>query len=251
MAEFDSPRRRLKRAIQKAYEFHLGVAAFLKTPFHTRVVEVHEGTGCRLHKVKITAFPPDELTDLAYEAVEAFRSALDHTVHACGLLSGLSGRNLEQIKFPVTKDSSAFDRTVDDSCKGLRPEFIHFFRTTAAHPGGSAALCDLNLIRRQGHHRVIVPVGTAAAVRPGLGHMSTKKPEYVPAPVWDHTNHELVFLAECPSGSFGYAFEISFSIVFGEVEGASRANVFDFLLEAGQAVEDVVNGAEALAAKLK
>ena len=87
MEEFESPRRRLRQGIRKAHQFHTGVTNFLKSNFHSNVIEFNAECKCNLHKLKVHTFPPDQLTDIVYEAIDAFRSALDQTAYACGLLS--------------------------------------------------------------------------------------------------------------------------------------------------------------------
>lgn len=250
MNEFESPHRRLKQAIRKSHQFHIEMTEYLKAQFHSRVIEVHPETGCKLHKVKVVRFPADDLTDLAYEAIDAYRSALDHTAYACAVLSGLSGKALERVYFPVSRDPAQFENSIATACQGLHPDIVDLFRSFKAFPGGNDALSELNLIRRQGHHRLIVPVGTAGSVRPGLGSMSRTRPEYIPGPIWDQKNHELVFRADCPSGSFGYDAHVSFDIVFGEVDAVAGKPVWPFLLNAAEAVDRVVRDAEAKAEEI-
>lgn len=241
MEEFESPRRRLKQGIQKTHQFLLAKKSYFNSDYHSEVVEFIEEYKCNLHKLKIHTFPPDEITDLVYEAIEAFRSTLDQTAYACAVLSGNTGKTLTKVYFPISNDPDQFENRVTQACSSLHPEIQDLFSSFKAYPGGNDALNELNLIRRQGYHRVIVPVGTLGTVKPGLGSMSATRPEYIPAPVWDKENHELVYKAECPSGTFGYNAEVKFDIAFGEVDGVSGKPVWNFLLSVAEAVDEVVN----------
>lgn len=250
MDEFGSPHRRLKQAIQKSHRFYTGLTDFLRSDFHSVVVEFDPRTGCDLHKCKLQKFPPDELTDLVYEAIEALRSALDHTAYACALLSGVTGKKLERVAFPISRDPEQFESSIASACQEIHPEIVNLFREFSAYPGGNEVLVQLNLIRRQAHHRVIVPVGTAGEVHPGLGSITATRPEYIPAPIWDGEKHEMVFRADCPSGSFGYNAQVSFDLVFGKVDGVSGRPVWPFLISAAEAVDKVVRDTEVEARRL-
>lgn len=247
MKEFESPRKRLLQAIRKAQHFQIESAAFLKSNFHSIIVESDPGSGCTVRKLKITKFPPDNVTDLAYDTIETLRSCLDHVATACAILSGVCEKQLERVLFPISNDAAKFEDSIARSCKGIHHEIVGLFRSFKAHPGGNETLLQLNQIRKQGYHRFIVPVGTVGHVKPGLGGMHGKRPAYTPGPIWDGKNNEMIYEAWDANGHFGFNAEMTFDTAFGEVAAVAGKSVWTFLLDAAEAVEKVVNDSEAKA----
>ena len=221
---------------------------FFKSDYRTTVVERDAKTSCDLHKIKIVKFPSDDMTDIVYDAIDAFRSALDHTAYACAVLSGVTGKNLESISFPISRDPNKIESSIASGCQGIDPRIVDVFRSHKPYPGGNEPLANLNLIRRQGHHRIIVPVGALAAVQPGLASMSSKRPAYIPSPIWDSKNHELIYRSVDPNGGeFGYDAKVTFEIAFGKVDAVPGKPVWTFLLQTAEAVDSVVKESEAKA----
>jgi|GEM_PF-1224169 hypothetical protein len=248
MKEFESPNRQLRKAIRKSHQFHTMMTAFFKSDYRSTVVERDEKTGCDLHKVKIVKFPSDDMTDVVYDAIDAYRSTLDHTAYACAVLSGVSGKPLEAIAYPISRDPKKIESSIGSGCQGVHPDIVDLFRSHKAYPGGNDALAKLNLIRRQGHHRIILPVGAIASVEPGLASMSRKRPRYIPGPIWDRKKHEIVFRSVDPhGGEFGYDAKVTFDIAFGEVDAVAGELVWPFLIKTAEAVDRVVKETEAKA----
>lgn len=251
MDEFSSPNRQLKKAIRKTHQFYKMRKSYLESEICSTVVEFHPDTGCNLHKKRITTFPSDDMTDIVVDAVDAFRSTLEHVAYASATISGVSGKSLERINFPITKDPAKFEDTISRCCVGIDPRFVDVFRSHKPYPGGNDALSNLNLIRKQGYHRIIVPVAAIAEVKPDRASMRGKRPDYIPAPVWDGANHEITFISESPDGRFGYDAKLSFDITFGEVEGVAHMPVWTFLIETAEAVDAVVKEAEIVAESVR
>jgi len=218
------------------------IGAYLKSDYWAEVEQFDIETGCKLRKIKIIKFPPDEMTDLVYEIIQLQRSVLDQTVYVAGVLSGLTGKDLECLNFPVSTEA-AFDSCVDGRCKGLHPELKELFRSFQAHPAGNRSLFELNRIRRQGHHKFIEPVGTIADVEPGLASISDGYTGYIAAPVWDRKNHEIIFASEGKDGKFGYDAKATFHIAFGEVDAVGGKPVLEFLNGTHASVYEVLNSA--------
>lgn len=244
MNEFDSPIRRLKQAIRKSHQFYIMQKRYLESDYRSTVVEVDQKTGCELHKIKIIAFPDDLMTDLAYEAIETYRSVLDHVAYATAVLSGLEGPDLERIYFPMSKTVGGVENAIASGCRGIHPKIVELFRGYQADPGGDADLANLNLIRKQGYHRIIIPVGSIAQVEPGLASATNALPAYIPGPIWDSKNHELVFRARDANGEFGYNAKITFTIAFGEVDGVGGKPVWPFLLKTAKTVDRIIKETE-------
>ena len=78
---FHSAKRRVARARDHIHNLETGFRAFVDGKHEALVKEVdaEENT---IVKVKLTKPLPDELTDYAFEAIEALRSALDQAAFA-------------------------------------------------------------------------------------------------------------------------------------------------------------------------
>jgi len=219
---FSSPKRRLGRANHHIRTLERRFNAFFKKDPYIRAVEPHTDGVSEAHKIKLRRQLPTDLTDITYEALEALRSALDQTAYSIAVLC--KHPKPTNVHFPVTDDPAEFDNTVRGRCKGLSPEIVAVFRSFKAYPGGNDPLVALNRTRRQGFHRLIMPVGSAVAKATGMsGHLiggpDPRYPTYMPSLEWDSSKDEMVFGIVGPGGEFQYTLNFTFFVAFGEVEG--------------------------------
>lgn len=245
---FASPKRRLGRAKQHVRTLDAAFQRYFKKQPYVRVIEPHTDGFSQAHKIKIRRRLPDRLTDVAYEALEALRSALDQTAYAVAVLCGASRPDL--IHFPITDDPAQFESTIRGRCKDLPPDIVTLFRSFQAYPGGNDLLVALNRVRRQGFHRLLKPVGNGflAATGEGMilrGGSDAAYPTSVPNMVWDSEKDEMVYGIVGPGGEFGYKINFTFTISFGEVEGLAGAPVVPALRELANQVERIILATEA------
>jgi hypothetical protein len=67
---FASPKRRIARARQHTENIKTGVGTFFQSRPYAQVAE-RNARGFEEHEIKLTRPIPDEITDLAYEVIEA------------------------------------------------------------------------------------------------------------------------------------------------------------------------------------
>jgi hypothetical protein len=215
---FASPKRRITRARQHTENIKTGVSAFFQSHPYAQVAE-RNARGFEEHKIKLTRPIPDEITDLAYEAIEALRSALDQAVHPVAIACGV--KNPDHILFPVADNASDFENVLKGRMKGVPPDIVTLFRSFQPYQGGNELIWALNRVRRQGTHRLIMPVGTVSGGVVGNFQISSPMPLTVyDKPKWDSEKNEAIYAVTGPRSNLQYNFEIAFYIAFGQVEGA-------------------------------
>jgi hypothetical protein len=250
---FQSPKQRLGRAKHHIRNLERRFKTFFKKHPYIRAVEIHSDGVSKVHKVKMRRKLPNDLTDITYEALEALRSALDQTAYTIATLCNHPKPNT--VYFPMTDNPAEFENTVNGRCKGFPPEIISLFCSFKAYPGGNDLLVALNQTRRQGFHRLIVPVGSAvvhASSRGGwmVGGPDVRYPTYIPNLTWDSTKDEMIFGIVGPGGDFQYTFDFTFIVAFGEVEGLAGQSVVISLILMSREVERIISETERAARRI-
>jgi hypothetical protein len=193
----------------------------------------------------MTAQIPDKITDLAYEAIEALRSALDQAIYPISVACGAKRHDL--IHFPIANNATDFNDLLNGRLKELPPDTLALLRTFKTYRGGNDAIWGLNRIRRQASHRLIVPVGTASGGMMANDMTITSTNLKIRMPVWDRQKDEMTFLIASPGTELSYNFKVSFFIAFGPVEGLEGYPVIDTLVGIEREVERIVIDIESVA----
>jgi hypothetical protein len=241
---FASPKRRITRAGEHIQNLKSEVAAFFEAQPYARIVE-RNASGFDEHKVKLTRELPDRITDFAYETIEALRSSLDQATYAVAIACGSKRPDL--IHFPIADTPADFENVLNGRLKDFPPDILALFHSFEPYQTGNANLIwALNRVRRQGTHRLIVPVATVAGGME-IHDMSISRPLplTVPPPRWDSEKKEIVFAIVAPGSDLSYKLDLSFYITFGQVEGVAAAPVVETLEDMAAEVERVVLAIEA------
>lgn len=248
---FASARRRLARAKQHISDLQGHHDAFFEGIPYKHAVETN-AEGLKEHKVKLTAPIPDIITDLAYEAIEALRSVLDHAMHAIATACRVQRPDL--VLFPFADRATDLDNVIKGRTKDIHPDIVTYLRGLKPYNGGDQLLHALNSVRRQSIHRLIVPVGIRNS-----GNVTFRFDEGTQispvlrigksfgrnGPVWDSGKDELVYMVAAPTDHFKYDVVIALSIAFGpEVEGLAGKAVLEFFAHAVVKVERIVGDLE-------
>jgi hypothetical protein len=246
---FASPKRRIARARQHTENIKTGVGTFFQSRPYAQVAE-RNARGFEEHKIKLTRPIPDEITDLAYEVIEALRSALDQAVHPVAIACGVKRPDL--IHFPMADNATDFENVLKGRVKDLPPDIVALFRSFQPYQGGNELIWALNRVRRQGTHRLIVPVGTVNGAVVGNFQQSSPLPLTVyTTPKWDSEKDEVIYAVTGPHSNLQYKFEIAFYIAFGQVEGALASEaVIETLEDMAAEVERLVLAIEAESRRL-
>jgi hypothetical protein len=209
---FRSPKQRLARAQEKIAELKAAVEAFVKSEPYARVVDIEPGSGIELHKIKLTKSPPDLLTNLTVEIIEALRSVLDQVGFACATLAGKA--NAKKAYFPFADTSAQLADVIKGRCRDLPDEIATLFRSYMPYAGGNDTLWAMNKIR-QGTHTVLVPIGTATGgfvINRGL----IAGPASILFPTWDSEQNEMIFGRVEPGGQLNLDSDFTLYIAFGK-----------------------------------
>jgi hypothetical protein len=253
---FKSPRRRLARAKEHILDIKSRQGSFFQSKPFKRVVETNSD-GLREHKIKLTSDIPDKITDLAYEAVEALRSALEQAIYAIATAGKVTHPN--RTCFPIADTPRENEKILNDRLKGFPPDILSLLRSFKTYETGNRLIWALNQIRRQTTHRLIVPVGFANAggtlVLRNLPN-SHITPAHFRAgrqlgPTWNVEKNEMIYMVASPEVHFDYNIVCLFDTVFGPtVEGVAGRRVLDFLNSAASDVDRIITSIEAEARRI-
>jgi hypothetical protein len=237
---FASPKRRISRAKEHIADIKSRAGSFFHTKPYARVVE-RNAQGLDEFKFKLAKPLPTQITDLAYEAIEALRSALDQATHPIAIVCKVKRPDL--IHSPIGDDAADVDNILNGRIKEFPADIVSLFRSFQPHQTGNPLIWALNRIRRQSTHRLIVPVGVATA---GM-HIKrmTMKGVSIPPPRWDSEKDEMIFAVLGSGSQLEYDVDLAFYIAFGPVEGVAGQPVIDTLLATAAEVERIVVAIEA------
>jgi len=241
---FSSARRRIARAKKHITHIKTRMRKFLKPKPYTGVVEPDGETGYNVHKVKLLKPIPEIITDLAYEAIEALRSSLDHAVYA--IADACGSKRPDLVHFPIADTPSDFENILKGRIKDFPPEILDIFRGCKPYKGENDLVWALNRIRRQSTHRLVVPVGMASSGM-RIEHMRISGGAQIFAPRWDAENNEIILFRTENDAEFDYNINVAFFVAFGEVEGVAGSNVPETLRLMADEVTRIVTEIKAIA----
>ena len=224
---FESPKRRLRRAKEHTKHINTRLDKFFKKEPYARVVETDPDSGDQIHKFKLTKSIPEKVTDLTYDAIEALRSSLDQATYAVAIACGAKRPDL--VHFPIADDAVKFEKLLKTGqVKDFPPEILTLFRGFEPYQGRNDAIWALNRIRRQGYHRLIVPVGMTTQ-KITYNHLMISGGGSLFSPKWDAEKNEIIFATTRPGAEFDYNVTFSLFVAFGEVEGVAGNPVISTL----------------------
>jgi hypothetical protein len=249
---FSSAKRRLARAKKHIRTIERQCKAFFGKKPYAHIIEADPQTRFEFHKIRLTKPLPDTVTDLAYEAIEGMRASLDHAAHAVASRSSVRPKDLERLHFPIADDAAKFeDLLKQKGTRDLPSDILALFRSFKPYKGDNFLIWALNQVRRQGTHRLIVPVGLAVP-QIHVHHMTARSPGPVDlmAPQWDAEKHEIVFARTIPGAQLEYNLNLSFFVAFGEVEGLKGEPAIGALDDIAGEVERIIVATEAKAREI-
>lgn len=245
---FVSAKRRLARANEHIADIKSRIGSFLATEPYARTIE-ENSRGLDEHKIKLTKDIPPVITDIVYGAVEALRSSCDHATYAIAIAAKSKRPNL--IHFPVADNRADFENILNGRLKDFPPNILALFRSFEPYESGNILIWALNRIRRQGTHRLIIPVGTAVGgVQIENIEISSPHPCEVRRPEWDSEKNEMVLVIVGRGSNLQYNINLAFFVAFGPVEGLAGEPVAETLESIAGEVERIVLAMEAEARRI-
>ncbi len=164
---FDSPHALLRRSLEHVDEMEARFNTFLHRDPCKRFVKHDPETNEHLHGVQFVEPIPNTVTVVAYDAVNALRSTLDHAVYASAVMLGHEDVTTTKFPFGDSADgvkSDAVKRkkngTIASACHPVE-EMRDYLVALHPHPekGGNADIWALNKLRNVVNHRKLVRLG--------------------------------------------------------------------------------------------
>jgi hypothetical protein len=158
---FRSLKRRIVRANEHISAFKAGADAFFDMQPYTRVVERDPETGGEIRKLALTRPLPDHITDLAFEAIEALRSALDQAGYAAAVAGGAV--RPKSSYFPIADFPGELDHVIKRRCKDIPPDVVTLFRSFRPYKGGNGLVWAMNKACNTSKHCLLQVLGVTAS----------------------------------------------------------------------------------------
>ena len=128
---FNSPKRRLRRAKHHISNLNTRIKKFFKKYPCVRVIEKDTDGTTDLHKIKLAKRLPENIDELAWEAVEGLRAALDQVGFAVAFAFGKTEAKSAYFPLPTMLPNSKPESKGDAKISRLRSwrSFGHSSRT--------------------------------------------------------------------------------------------------------------------------
>lgn len=271
--EFLSPRRKLRRARFHISSLDEAVQAYQASIRYEPVVErlspAHGGIWDRwarrgkwgasskrippqygrpyIHKIRILTTPPESLDEIAGDAVQNLRQALDHAVCSCARATGKTDRG---VWFPLVGEGADLEEAIKDKARKL-PETVRDIIRTAAPSGG--LLYELHNLSVIDKHRLICGVGLHGGSSLAYAHalpgasisMGFDEDE------WDPIANEIRYALSRKPHAVSYEFQLRVDVRFNGSGRISDGPAPAVLSEIADLVEQVVDQIEVETTRLE
>ncbi len=215
---FHSSKRSVAWGHQHIQNFERQITEFFKTNPYSNVCEYDPKSNGKAYKIKLTKPMPVALENIAADAVNNLRSALDQACYALQP-AGEKGR---YATFPFSSDAAQFETAVKGRCKALPKEIVDLIRGFKPYKGGDDLLWALNEVCNTNKHGILAPVAACTSV------VRFKKIDFVPSgvgagfalqlPVWDRAKNEMVLFLSDKRSTVEADVDFSAHIVFCDIE---------------------------------
>ena len=220
---FYSAKRRLGRAKKHILDLKEAMSAFMDSHPYTVVVEPDTDGVTKLHKVKLVKPFPEDMSDIACDALDSMRSSLDHAAYGAAVAGGVASP--QYAYFPFSNSPEKWADRAKGLCKDIHADITALFCSFKPYKGGNDPLWALNDIRGSNQHALLAPLGTASVhvslkemtmVAPKDGSVTFTAPLWTPSS-WDSSKNEMILAKVDPGGTLKYQFELTPFIAFGDV----------------------------------
>lgn len=247
LAPFDSSKRRVSRAKVHIHDLNGRINKFLVDYPCTHAVDPDANSINQFHKIKFSATIPDSFGEIAADALENLRAALDQAGYAVAVASGTN--DPRSAYFPIGDDAMNLESIIGMRCKNIPNEIVSIFRGFQPYQGGNDLVWALNRANNINKHRLLVPACQF------LSDMNLRIRGYggdcrIPPPVWDRGKNEIVFAITSPDAKIEYNINGSYCVSFDEIE-VIRGYPAAYILSAmASEVECIVMATESEAQRL-
>jgi hypothetical protein len=202
---FRSPKRRLARVKHHISQLERDIKRVFSGDLlkQERVIEFVGIQKALVVKFRQVRDIPDELGDLAVDAIDGIRSALDQS--CAGSATALGVEHPRKAYFPFADTKEQLENVIKGNCKELHPDICDLLRTFEPYEDGNKLLWSLNQVRRRNQHHVLAEVGLGA----GAFHLNAVEPDRVGpfgmmirTPQWDREKREVHVIHTDPTTTF-------------------------------------------------
>jgi hypothetical protein len=250
-ASLASSKYSIKHAKRRIDEFKSEVEKFLggKPSPYAHVVDVNAERTEDTHKLKLVRSVPDELPGIAMDLLNALRSALDQTGHACAVAVGKTG-NKAKFPFGQTEIDVQHRRDPKAGSVQLPKEIFDLMASFKPYKGGNNLLWALNNLANTKKHEIIVPaavyVDSGDFVLPGdVAIAFATWP-----PRWDRVKNEMILFRVPHGHKQKYNFKYAMTVLLQNIEGIAEQPAVSVFSAMAAEAERIVLAVEAEARRL-
>jgi hypothetical protein len=187
--------------------------------------------GYTIQKIRQLVPVPSAISLIASDALDNIRAVLDHALFTLAVASGRS--QIENATFPISprSDVAKFENMLKGRCADVPQEIWPLLRSFKPYKGGNDTLIALNDACNRNKHALIVSL---VPDFPVIEHRSfgTEMEGIFTAPkhpVWDRAKNEMELFTVGPEVQLIAEFKLTFLVVFAEIAGFERQQIFSVL----------------------
>jgi hypothetical protein len=222
--------------------------SYFKRPgIYESVIDRNAETGEELLKVRVDSHGLITAACIAFDAINALRSALDHAVFsAVSVVLGIAEPN--STKFPFGDTYTAAQNEFEGRAKGVPASLRDFLLDFKPYKGGDETLWGFNDIRNSKIHCALAPLG-ALGTGWRLGG-NGKIPLFQMMNEWDPSKRELTF-AKTRGLSPTLKIGVTIDLAFGPTTALPHRPVHGTMCEVAGTVKRIIMGLEAKSRELE
>ena len=242
---FDSPKEVLSNARDHINDLHARINAFFERKPYAPVIDYDHDTGQDVHKIRLTAKLPGKAIAVAKDALSNLRDCLDHAVYAsaCTLKPG---KAITRTAFPFAYDAAGVHDKLNREFIDISPEIRTLLEGLCPHKTGNQLLWGLNAARNVKTHRVLVPLAAAAMGNTlSAAEMNIVGGGQFGYSRWDAAKNEVEYLRVGRGSKVKNKVDMSFSVLFGDVEVFGGKDAVATLNAAAGEVQSILLAIEA------
>jgi hypothetical protein len=245
---FRSARRRLARAESHISNLECAVGAYLQSEAYAIVTEPHYLGIERFFQVKLKLVKPipDELSDVAVEAIDALRSALDQTCFAVA-----TKPDSKSAYFPFGDTAAGLENVIQGRCKDLPPEIVDLLRSFKPYRDGDEILWGFNKVRQLNQHAILAAVGVATEAM-ALSNINLFDGELgIANPHWDREKNEMLIATVSHAAKYNFNANVAIKIVFNDAGPLTELEAVPLLRTSAYKVANIIDEVEKKAVGLR
>lgn len=232
---FSSCKFSLKRAKQLVETFHEERIKYVESVPIIQHRQYDLATGQTIFVAKLEKPVPEELSGLAFDAINNLRAALDQSVFPFS--NGRDGA------FPFAKDEEHFKNALKGRTKGMPDEIVGIISDAKPYKGGNDLLYALNKIDNSRKHAIISPFAFFNPMT-NLSGQGFGRFRFPKNPTWNRETGEMELFRVTPGSHFSFRFDFRSYVVMTGVDVIDGRPSSATLTEFVDIVEGIITSIE-------